>query len=206
VYIDTETDKFYTEEGLFFDLNSMQWMNDTSLPTNKIKITYQDAVKKIQKSKNKIKIPVGVIGTNSPNEEQYAIAQELGDAISFLGLSIICGGRAGVMEAVCRGVAKNDGISIGILPEGNTDNVNKFVTIPLATGVGFARNAIIASSALCLVAIGGGNGTLSEIAYGLQFGKRVLSINCDLIVNKMEYCFSIEEIIEKICKVILKLE
>ncbi len=169
-------------------------------------IFWREAVRKIQKSENKIKLPIGIIGTNSPNKVQYEIAEKLGEEIASLGLSIICGGRSGIMEAACKGVKKHDGISIGVLPEGNLDNVNQFVTIPLATGVGFARNAIIASSSLCLIAVGGGNGTLSEIAYGLQFGKKVFTINCDLVVPNTIVCHLVDDIIKNICYIILHIE
>lgn len=110
------------------------------------------------------------------------------------------------MEGVCKGAQEEGGISIGLLPETNTDNANKFVEIPIATGIGFARNSIIATAALCLIAIGGGHGTLSEIAYGLHFNKKVFTIKCNLNVNNTIPCNTIGEIIENICRLIFGVE
>jgi uncharacterized protein (TIGR00725 family) len=93
-----------------------------------------------------------------------------------LGLVVLCGGRSGVMEAACRGVARAGGLSIGLLPGEEWDSANPYVTVPIATGIGVARNALIARAALCLIAVGGGNGTLSEIAFGLQFGRPVFAL------------------------------
>ena len=80
------------------------------------------------------------------------------------------------MEAVCRGVAGAGGISIGLLPETDPSGANPFVTIPIATGIGEARNALVARAAFCLVAIGDSFGTLSEVALGLQFGRPVIGL------------------------------
>ncbi len=164
-----------------------------------------ESVKKLQNSKNKIKIPIGVIGTNTPTPEQYQLAEKIGKALAELGLVIICGGRTGVMEAACKGAEAGNGISIGLLPELSIEHANQFVTIPIATGVGFARNSIIAASSLCLVAIGGGHGTLSEIAYGLQFRKKVFAINSNHQVDTLVHCNSIEMVIENVCKTVLAL-
>lgn len=120
--------------------------------------------------------PIGVIGPREPSPSQYALAERIGGELAGLGLTVLCGGRAGVMEAVCKGVADRGGLSIGLLPGDSWDSGNAYVTVPVATGIGVARNAIIARAALCLIAIGGGNGTLSEIAYGLQFGKPVFAL------------------------------
>lgn len=163
-------------------------------------------VKDLQASNNKIKTPVGVIGAGNPSEKQYLLAEEIGETLANLGLSIICGGRAGVMEAVCKGVKKGNGISIGLLPEHHLENANTFVTIPLATGIGFARNAIIACASLCVIAIGGGVGTLSEIAHSLKFGKKVLVIDCDLSVDGVIHCHTVDEVIKNVCSVIFPIK
>lgn len=200
--LDADTKNLYLKNNKILDFKSMKWIEIEELPKQLIEISKQDAIRELQSGNNKIKIPVGVIGTNAPSSEQYNLARALGQSLADVGLSIICGGRAGVMEAVCKGSYEYGGLSIGILPENNLDNVNSYVSLPLATGVGFARNAIIASSSLCLIAVGGGNGTLSEIAYGLQFNKKVFVINSTLTVDGVVYCSSIEEIMDNIFNVI----
>ena len=72
---------------------------------------------------------------------------------------------------------KAGGLMVGLLPGSKPDEANPFVGIPLPTGLGEARNMIIAKSARVLVAIGGSYGTLSEVAYGLHFSKPVISLN-----------------------------
>jgi uncharacterized protein (TIGR00725 family) len=93
-----------------------------------------------------------------------------------MGHAVVCGGRHGVMEAVCRGAAQAGGTTIGILPDADPSCANPFVGIVIATGIGEARNALIARAAFCLVAIGDSYGTLSEVALGRAFGKRVVGL------------------------------
>jgi uncharacterized protein (TIGR00725 family) len=90
---------------------------------------------------------------------------------------ILCGGKGGVMESVCKGVSESNGLSIGILTGNDKKSANPFVSIPLATGVGVSRNQIIARACDCAIAIGGHYGTLSEIAYALQMNKKIISLN-----------------------------
>jgi hypothetical protein len=93
-----------------------------------------------------------------------------------MGLTVVCGGRHGVMEAVCRGAAAHGGLTVGLLPDADPALANPHVGVVLATGIGEARNALIARAALCLVAIGDSFGTLSEVAFGRQFGKLVVGL------------------------------
>ncbi len=137
-----------------------------------------EAVRWLQReSECPLRVPVGVIGPREASAEQLAIACEVGAGLAGMGLAVICGGRQGVMQAVCEGVAKEGGISIGLLPEGDPQSANPFATIAVATGIGEARNALIARAALCLVAIGDSYGTMSEVALGLQFGKAVFGLS-----------------------------
>jgi uncharacterized protein (TIGR00725 family) len=89
---------------------------------------------------------------------------------------LICGGLGGVMEAACRGARQAGGTTVGILPGTDRSAANPYVDIAIATGLGEARNAIVARSADALIAIGGAYGTLSEIAFALKAGKRVVGL------------------------------
>ena len=80
------------------------------------------------------------------------------------------------MEAVCRGASGSGGVTIGILPDADPSFANPHVGVVIATGIGEARNALIARASLCLVAIGDSFGTLSEVAFGRQFGKLVIGL------------------------------
>jgi uncharacterized protein (TIGR00725 family) len=119
---------------------------------------------------------IGVIGAGSCNDRTAEIAREVGRRIAEAGCVLICGGLGGVMEAACRGASDGGGLTIGILPGDAADAANPYVRIPIVTGLGAARNVIIVRSSSVLIAIAGGPGTLSEIAFALQFGVPVVSL------------------------------
>ncbi|HEX9976426.1 MAG TPA: TIGR00725 family protein, partial [Dehalococcoidales bacterium] len=81
---------------------------------------------------------------------------------------VVCGGLGGVMEAACRGASSAGGLTIGILPGDSARAANPYVQIPIVTGLGYARNALVVKSAQAVIAIGGSYGTLSETAFALQ--------------------------------------
>jgi uncharacterized protein (TIGR00725 family) len=133
-------------------------------------------VAKRQRGSHPLRMPVGVIGPRNATPAQVDAARAVGRGIAEMGLALICGGRAGVMEGACQGAAEAGGIAIGVLPDTEAATANPHATVVLATGIGEARNAIIARAALCLVAIGDNFGTLSEVALGRQFGKLVIGL------------------------------
>ena len=119
---------------------------------------------------------IGVIGGErcSPGEGRAAYA--VGREIAARGHTLVCGGRGGVMREACRGARAADGVTVGILPGDDRREMNEFVTVPIVTGVGFARNTMIPRSADALVAVGGRYGTLSEIAFALIIGRPVVTM------------------------------
>lgn len=119
---------------------------------------------------------IAVIGGRDCTETQYQLARDVGRLIAESGAILVCGGRTGIMEAACRGAVEAGGITVGILPGDDNRDANEWVTIPIATGIGLARNAVIIRSASAAIAIGGSYGTLSEIAYCKQFGVPVFGI------------------------------
>lgn len=126
--------------------------------------------------KSHIKKIVAVIGTSSADEEEWKTAEEVGRQIAKKGWVLVNGGLSGVMEASAKGAMERGGTVVGILPTPSADSANPFITIPIATNMGHARNAIIAHTADVLIAIGGGDGTLSEIAIARKLGKTVFGI------------------------------
>jgi uncharacterized protein (TIGR00725 family) len=126
---------------------------------------------------NRTKI-IGVIGQGRDcSEELLKAAEEVGYQIAQRKAILICGGLGGVMEAACRGAKKEGGTTIGVLPGTNKADANRFVDIPIVTGIGEARNSIIVRTADALIAIGGKYGTLSEIAFALAFGKPIVGLH-----------------------------
>jgi uncharacterized protein (TIGR00725 family) len=89
---------------------------------------------------------------------------------------LVCGGLGGVMEAACRGARSKGGLTVGLLPSDDRGTANGWVQVAIATGLGEARNALIVRSADVVIAIGGGWGTLSEIAFARKAGKPVVGV------------------------------
>jgi uncharacterized protein (TIGR00725 family) len=114
---------------------------------------------------------IAVIGAAECTGEEAEAAETVGYLIASNHEVLCCGGRSGVMEAACRGAREAGGITVGILPDAGVGN--PYLDIVVRTGMGAARNAIIAASADAVIAIGGGYGTLSEIALALKMGKVV---------------------------------
>jgi uncharacterized protein (TIGR00725 family) len=105
------------------------------------------------------------------------VAEEVGRELASRGCIVVCGGLGGVMEAACRGAKEAGGTTVGILPGSDRAAANRWVDLALPSGLGEARNALVVRAADALVAVGGGFGTLSEIALALKAGKRVVGLD-----------------------------
>ena len=161
--------------GRRFDAAARAWVADAA--SAGMRVSLIEAVAWLQRESGApLREPIGVIGPREASAEQLAAAETIGAGLARMGLAVLCGGREGVMAAVARGVAKERGVSIGLLPEADAHGANPHLSIVLPSGIGEARNAIIARASFCLVAIGDSYGTLSEVALGLQFGKRVFGL------------------------------
>ncbi len=120
---------------------------------------------------------VSVIGGSVPPESAREQAFEVGKRLGKGGHEIICGGGGGVMEAVCRGARQFESQTVGILPGANRSNANEYVTTPIATGMGNARNALVVLNGDAAIAIDGSTGTLSEIGLALDYGRPVAGLD-----------------------------
>jgi uncharacterized protein (TIGR00725 family) len=114
---------------------------------------------------------IAVIGREECTDEEYRAAGMAGALIAANHAILCCGGRGGVMEAASRGAKEAGGTTVGILPD--TGKGNPYLDIAIRTGMGYGRNVILVHSADAVVAIGGGYGTLSEMAIALKEGKQV---------------------------------
>jgi uncharacterized protein (TIGR00725 family) len=122
------------------------------------------------------RIRVAVIGGSRPGRQSVEAAFEVGRLIARAGAVVVCGGLGGVMEAACRGAREEGGLTVGILPGGSPADANPWVDVPIATGLGYTRNALVVMNADTVVAVDGEYGTLSEIAYGKIHGKKVIGL------------------------------
>lgn len=119
---------------------------------------------------------IGIVGGRDASESLLKEARTAGREIASKGDVLICGGMGGVMEAACRGAREAGGLTIGILPTDRAEDANPCVEIVIPTGLGTARNAVIVNACHGVLAIGGMYGTLSEVAFALQRGIPVVSL------------------------------
>jgi hypothetical protein len=119
---------------------------------------------------------VSVVGGSTVTDAEYATARALGAELAERGHIVVCGGLGGVMEAVCRGASEAGGETIGILPTERVGDANPYVTTPIATGLGHARNALVVTNGAAVVAVDGGGGTLSELGYASVYDRPVAGL------------------------------
>jgi len=190
--------------GRRFDTTARAWVADAAPGGTRVLLA--EAVTWLQRESGApLREPVGVIGPREAGAEQLAVAEAIGAGLARMGLAVLCGGREGVMEAVARGVAKERGVAIGLLPEADAHAANPHLSVVLATGIGEARNAIIARASFCLVAIGDSYGTLSEVALGLQFGKSVFALAGAPGIRGLRSCADPEEALDAVARLVLAL-
>ena len=120
---------------------------------------------------------VAVCGASEATPAQLDAAREVGRLLAKRGAIVINGGYGGVMGAASEGASLAGGTVIGILPETDRAGVNAHLSIALATGLGQARNAVIATAADSVIAIGAGWGTLSEIAHARRLDRPVIALD-----------------------------
>jgi len=141
----------------------------------------------MKKTDQEKKLIVAVIGGGKCTPEEAARAEAVGRELARRGVILVCGGLGGVMEAACRGATLESGTTVGILPHDDPRMANPYVQIPIATGMGYARNLAVVNTAEAVIAINGDYGTLSEIAHALKGGIPVIGLNTwSLIKNEEE--------------------
>jgi len=120
---------------------------------------------------------VSVIGGGTVTAEEYDAAREVGRLLGDRGHVVVCGGHGGVMEAVCEGASAAGGRTVGILPGEDPRAANEYVDVPVATGLGHARNALVVLNGDAVVAVAGESGTLTELGFALVYGRPVVGLN-----------------------------
>jgi uncharacterized protein (TIGR00725 family) len=125
------------------------------------------------------KLQIAVIGYNKDRCTNIAskMAYEVGKEIARAGAVLICGGLGGVMESACKGAKENGGTTVGIIPQEEFLYANEYCDIVVCTGIGYARDFVVASSADGIIAVGGGVGTLIELGVGYMTKKTMVAIS-----------------------------
>jgi uncharacterized protein (TIGR00725 family) len=119
---------------------------------------------------------IAVVGSGEASAQELAHAEEVGARAGDAEAVVVTGGLGGVMEAACRGARSRRATTLGILPGSDRTEANGWVEIAVATGLGELRNALVVRAADVVIAIGGGLGTLSEVALALKLGRSVVGL------------------------------
>jgi uncharacterized protein (TIGR00725 family) len=117
---------------------------------------------------------IAVCGGGVANRDTDQLAEQVGALIARANAVLLCGGLLGTMEAAARGATSAGGLVVGFLPGSDPDDANDYIMLPIATGLGEARNALLVRSADSVIAVGGEWGTLSEIALAKKIGRPVV--------------------------------
>jgi uncharacterized protein (TIGR00725 family) len=144
---------------------------------------------------------VGVVGPGEASSQELWLAEEVGAGLATLGAVVVTGGLGGVMEAACRGARSRGGRTLGLLPGEDREAANGWVEIAVATGLGELRNGLIVRACDALVAVGGGHGTLSEVAFALKLGRPVVGLGT-WAVHGVDEVSTAEEAIEQVARVL----
>lgn len=119
---------------------------------------------------------VGVCGSGDASPQLARDAEAVGRGLAEAGAVVVCGGLGGVMEAACRGARSGGGLTLGLLPGESRAAGNAWLSVAVATGLGELRNGLVVRASDAVIAIGGGPGTLSEIALALKSGRPVVGL------------------------------
>jgi uncharacterized protein (TIGR00725 family) len=120
---------------------------------------------------------VAVVGPGEASPPEIETAEAVGLELAAQEAILVCGGLGGVMAAACRGAAAAGGVSVGILPGSDRASANEWATIAIPTGLGELRNGLVVRAADAVISVGGGHGTLSEIALALKTGVKVIGLD-----------------------------
>jgi uncharacterized protein (TIGR00725 family) len=134
----------------------------------------------------KQKLKIGVLGPHDCSTEERSLGFEIGAEIARRGAILVCGGLGGMMESAAEGAKSKQGVTVGILPGEKASHANEFIDIALPTGLGAVRNALIVRMCDVVIAIRGGYGTLSEIAFALRLGVPVVGLQTWSVVQNGE--------------------
>ena len=129
---------------------------------------------------------IAIFGAGNPDELESKLAYDVGHFIAKSDAILVCGGLGGCMEQAAKGAKEEGGITIGIIPYYEKTRANPYIDIIIPTGMGNARNTLIAATADAAIAVGGKAGTLSEIGLARKMGKPVVTLDSWEFAGKWE--------------------
>lgn len=142
---------------------------------------------------------VSVVGSSAPDFASIALATEVGRSIASAGAVLICGGLGGIMEAAARGAKERGGLTVGIVPSYQKETANPYIDVVIVSGLGHARNVLVAASGDLLVALPGSHGTLSEVSVALKLGKPVFGMAAWGEIRGVRLLEGVEDLHKELC-------
>jgi uncharacterized protein (TIGR00725 family) len=161
-------------DGRCFDTSNRGWAAKPSgMPGDAVETI--DAVAAVawlqRESQHPLRLPIAVIGPPAATTAQFVAAMQVGELLADCGLATICAGGHGLAQALCDGVKRVGGVTIGVLPGVDPAAANGFVSVILATGIGETCDALIVQTAFCVIAVGD---SPAGVAHARAAGKLVV--------------------------------
>jgi hypothetical protein len=142
-------------------------------------------------------VQIAVSGGGACSPRTAAVARALGRELARAGATVVCGGRGGVMAAVARGAAERGGTVIGLLAGYERAEGNRWLTVAVPTGLGHARNVLVAAAGDALIALPGRHGTLSEVALARVLGRPVVTLGAWRDLRGVTHARSARQAVER---------
>ncbi|MFX0059241.1 MAG: TIGR00725 family protein [Candidatus Hodarchaeota archaeon] len=127
--------------------------------------------------KNSYRATISIIGASEIDKKTEILVIELGRLLAKNNYAVACGGLSGVMEAICKGVKEEGGLTIGIIPFKEKAAANEYVDIIIPVPFSQARNIVVVLSGDACVAIAGKAGTLSEMCFAWIYEKPLIALS-----------------------------
>jgi len=106
---------------------------------------------------------VCVLGSAEPGSSAYALAGEAGALLAKLGITVVSGcGSPATKVAAERAIAA-DGLVVSIIPQDEMPAEDWPATVVIPSGMGDARNLLMALAGDACIVVGGRAGTISEV-------------------------------------------
>ncbi|AFD06318.1 TIGR00725 family protein [Solitalea canadensis] len=125
---------------------------------------------------NASRVQATVIGDSDAEPEALTAAEAVGAILARLGVTVVTGGRGGIMEAASKGAAEAGGLTVGVLPFEDSSKANSWCKVVIPTGLGHARNYVNILCGDFIIVIGGGAGTLSEMCFAWIQNKPIFAL------------------------------
>jgi len=133
------------------------------------------------------RLQIGIIGSagpeeypkkGAPAEKIFRLAYELGKLVARNNALLVTGGKGGIMESAARGAKDAGGTTIGVVQGSQRLTSNAYTDVEVVSGMAATgEETILVLMCDGLIGIGGGAGTLQELAIAYRNQKPVVLLN-----------------------------